>query len=207
MILPSGVTIISGVNPQVSPALYYNHRWAAQWKVHAPFWTTRIKTFDVVVWSDNLGVEVDDYDNPYHKVDITFGYLKLVLFEYLELWKWWELAVARFQQVDELKQILSIRNDIGRYENIDDVREDPGTFLELMTNMAMLELEFGNRVLELRYVSPDAGSPYLEAVKKKIAYLKQMQKEGIAEAKEALTKLSAMQMMINATALEAFWKK
>jgi hypothetical protein len=199
--LPSGFTIISGANPQTAPALNWNHNWTAQWTVHAPWLTFGTRTFDVVVWSDNLGVEVDDFDNPYHKVDIHFGFFAVAVIEYLELVKWWELAVIRYEQFTEPRQIMSISENLERYKDEDDVQENPGPFLGNMTRMAELEFEFGNHFREPGRVVP---SQYMEAVEAKMAYLTQLQREGFDDINEALTKISAMQMKINAAALKAF---
>lgn len=211
LVLPTGspgFTIISGANPQTTPALNWNHSWTAQWTVHAPLMTWGTRTFDVVVWSDNLGVEVDDFDNPYHKVDVSFGYpFVVILKDYLELIKWWELAAESYKQFPEPRQIISISRDIDRYKSADDVQKDPGPFLRLMTSMGELELRFGNHFLEPGKVVPEAIRQYLEAVEAKMAYLEQLQVEGLGDVKEALTKLGAMQMRINAAAIKACWRQ
>jgi len=206
--LPSGFSIISGFNPQTTSALNWNHNWIAYWKVHAPFMTFGTRTFDVEVWSDNLGVEVDDFSNPYHKVDVKFKYyLVVVLNDYLELVKWWELAVLRYQQFPEPKHIMSISKDLDRYRTADDVQKDPSQFLRLMISMTKLELGFGNHFVELGKIAPEVIREYMEIVEGKMAYLKQLQEEGLRNVKKALTDLSAMQMRINAAALKAFWKQ
>jgi hypothetical protein len=61
------------------------------------------KTFDVILSSNNLEVEVDDFDNPYHKVDVYFG--PVLLKEYMELAPWWKFAQIRYEQFPEPKQI------------------------------------------------------------------------------------------------------
>lgn len=206
--LPSGFSIISGFNPQTTSALNWNNNWIVHWKVHAPFMTLGTRTFDVEVWSDNLGVEVDDFNNPYHKVDVKFKYsFVVVLNDYLELVKWWELAVLRYQQFPEPKHIMSISKDLDRYRTADDVQKDPSQFLRLMINMAKLEFGFSNHFVEPGKVIPEVIREYMEIVEGKMAYLKQLQEEGLRNVKKALTKLSAMQMRINAAALKAFWKQ
>ena len=204
--LPAGFTVISGANPQVASAVNWNNSWTAQWTVHAPLWVAGTKTFDVVVWSDNLGVEVDDYENPYHKVDIHFRHLFVAVKEYLELVKWWELAVAHYKQFPEPRQIISISKNLDRYKSVDDVQKDSGQFLGLMASLGKLELDFGKHFLEPGEVNPEAVQRYLEAVETKITYIKQTQEKGGEDIREALTKLSAIQMRINATAIEAFGK-
>ena len=159
-----------------------------------------------MVWSDNLGVEVDDYENPYHKVDIHFRHLFVVVKEYLELVKWWELALAHYKQFPEPRQIISISKNLDRYKSVDDVQKDSGQFLGLMASLGKLELDFGKHFLEPGEVNPEAVQRYLEAVETKITYIKQTQEKGGEDIREALTKLSAIQMRINATAIEAFGK-
>lgn len=205
--LPSGFTILSGANPQVASAIAWNHSWTAQWKAHAPIWTMGTRTFDVVVWSDNLGVEVDDFDNPYHRVDVNFMFPFIaVIKDYLELVKWWELAERIFETFLEPRQIMSLSKELDRYKSVDDVQKDPRPFLTIVTKMAELELQFGNHFIEPEKKIREPVRRYLKTIETKMAYLKKLQ-GGEFDAKEVLTKLSVMQMRINEAALNAFWKK
>lgn len=205
--LPPGVAIVSGANPQTTSALNYNHNWTAQWTVVAPLFSFGTKTFDVLVWSDNLGVAVDDYDDPYHKVDASFAWsVTAVVKGYLQVVKWWELAQARYADFPQPEQIISLSGDLDRYQRAEDVQEDPEGFLRIVTDIAQLEVEFGNRLVESGEVTPEAAKGYLEAVEAKTQYLRQLQETGLEDSTEVLTELSAMQMRINAAALSAFWE-
>jgi hypothetical protein len=66
LVLPPGFTVTSGNNPinlgtaaRFAPA-------TVTWTLNAPN-DPGVYDFDIEVWSDNLGVAVDDPDNPYHK--------------------------------------------------------------------------------------------------------------------------------------------
>ena len=213
LILPPGFTILAGGNPQVAPALAWNGTRTAQWTVHAPLWTMGTKTFDVVVHSDNLGVEVDDYAEAtgpsplYHPADIHFLFFHFPIIEYLDLVKWWELAKARFTEYPEPGKILSISKDLAHYKSADDVQKDPGPFLRNMLAISKLELAFGRYFLKKDVnASPDIHR-YMEAVEAKKIYLGKLQDTGIGNAKEAITALSRMQIEINALATKAFWNR
>lgn len=206
--LPSGFTIVSGNNPQTIPALSWYHSWTAQWTVHAPLWTRRSRTFDIVVWSDNLGVAVDDFDDPYHKVTVNFGFpFRFVLKEYLELEKWWELADRIYADYPEPQEILSLTKEQDRYKSADDVQNDPVPFLQAMDRVAKLELSFGTHFLDSVRVPRETVNRYLEAVRAKMAHVQELQRAGIGDAREALTKLSEMQIRLNSCAVQAFWKR
>lgn len=69
LILPTGFTIISGANPQNVGNADWNQPKTATWIVKAPN-NNGTYTIDVEVTSDNLGVAVDDPDDPYHKFDV-----------------------------------------------------------------------------------------------------------------------------------------
>ncbi|MBN2469026.1 MAG: PepSY domain-containing protein [Deltaproteobacteria bacterium] len=211
--LPPGFTILAGGNPQVAPALAWNGTWTPQWTVHAPLWAMGTKTFDVVVHSDNLGVEVDDYAEAtapsplYHPADIHFLFFHFPIIEYLDLVKWWELAKPRFAEYPEPGKILSISKDLAHYKSADDVQKDPGPFLRNMVAISELESAFGRHFMqEGAKTSPDIQR-YLEAVDTKRAYLEKLQDAGIGDAKEAITDFSGMQIEINALATKAFWKR
>lgn len=79
MILPAGFTITSGVNPQNIGNVNWNSPKTATWTVIAPD-TSGSYTLDVEVWSDNLGVAVDDPDDPYHKFEVdVFGHFWVLI--------------------------------------------------------------------------------------------------------------------------------
>lgn len=70
--VPPGFTITSGANPRSTGTLTHYSSWTATWTVRLNRSTSPgTYTFDVEVWSCNLGVEVDDFDNPYHKFDVS----------------------------------------------------------------------------------------------------------------------------------------
>jgi hypothetical protein len=59
-------------NPKSLGSLNSGDDNTASWYVRAKMTTAPgTYTFDALVWSDNLGVEVDDPDDPYHKHDVT----------------------------------------------------------------------------------------------------------------------------------------
>ncbi|MCK5603249.1 hypothetical protein KAR91_15305 [Candidatus Pacearchaeota archaeon] len=70
LVLPAGFTITSGANPQNVGTVNWNSPKTATWTVTAPG-GSGLYTLDVEVWSDNLGVEVDNPDDPYHKFDVN----------------------------------------------------------------------------------------------------------------------------------------
>ncbi|MBN2019163.1 MAG: PepSY domain-containing protein [Sedimentisphaerales bacterium] len=71
LVIPAGFTRIAGNNPQNLGNITYNNENTATWTVRANALTRPgTYTFDAIVWSDNLGVEVDDPDNPYHKCEV-----------------------------------------------------------------------------------------------------------------------------------------
>ncbi len=70
LVLPAGFTITSGANPQNVGTANWNSPITATWTVTAPG-VSGLYTLDVEVSSDNLGVEVDDPDDPYHKFDVN----------------------------------------------------------------------------------------------------------------------------------------
>lgn len=202
--LPSGFSIISGTNPQTTSLLHFNNYWTCQWTVHAPLFTFGTKTFDVIVWSDNLGVEVDDYDDPYHKVNVTFLGLVMVLADYLQLNIWWHWAKRQYTHMTEPAAIMKISKDLEVYKKIEDLEEDPNQFLELMIKMVELENAFGLKMLELEDVDKEPIQQYLEIVDDKIKYLTELQTEGLKNPQEVLTKLSTMQIRINQSAMKTF---
>lgn len=211
--LPPGFTILAGGNPQVAPVLTWNSTWTAQWTVHAPLGTIGTRTFDVVVHSDNLGVEVNDYAQAtgpsplYHPANVHFLSFRFPIIEYLDLVKWWELAEMRFAEYPEPGQILFISKDLAHYKSADNVQKDPGPFLRNMMAISKLESAFG------RYFLKEDAKPsldiqrYMEAVEAKKIYLGKLQDTGIGDAKEALTTLGRMQIEINALATKAFWSR
>lgn len=69
LVLPAGFTITSGANPQTIGTVNWHSPTATTWTVRAPI-VAGTYTLDVEVSSDNLGVEVDDPDDPYHKFDV-----------------------------------------------------------------------------------------------------------------------------------------
>lgn len=71
LVVPDGFTIVQGTNPQYLNTIAYNIEKTATWIVQADALTLPgTYTFDTIVWSDNLGVEVDDPNDPYHKYDV-----------------------------------------------------------------------------------------------------------------------------------------
>lgn len=206
--LPAGFTVISGANPQTTPTLMWTHSWTAEWKVRAPWWTWGRRTFDVIVRSDNLGVAVDDFDDPYHKVDVNFGYLAaFMVMDYLELNKWWELAIIQYPRLPESERIISLSRDLEGYTSTDDVQKDPSSFLGQMLSIADLEYSFSRNFFEPPEAVPKTVRQYQEAVEAKIIYLKRLREEGLRDVDETLTELSVMQARINAAALTAFWRQ
>ena len=74
LVLPAGFAITSGVNPQNIGNVNWNSPKTATWTVIASD-INGSYTLDVEVWSDNLGVAVDDPDDPYHKFEVdVFGH-------------------------------------------------------------------------------------------------------------------------------------
>lgn len=209
--LPPGFTILAGGNPQVAPVLTWNGTWTAQWTVHAPLGTMGTRTFDVVVHSDNLGVEVDDYAQAtgpsplYHPEDIHFLFFHLPIIEYLDLVKWWELAETRFAEYLEPRKILSISKDLAHYKNADEVQKDSEPFLRNMMAITKLESAFGRHFMQKGAKASADIHRYMEAMETKRAYLEKLQDTGIGDAKEAVTNLSRMQIEINTLATKVFW--
>lgn len=75
LVYPSGFSIISGTNPQTIGSINWNQTKSATWNVKSNgIFMSGTYTFDIIVWSDNLGVEVDAPENPYHKfyIDLTW---------------------------------------------------------------------------------------------------------------------------------------
>jgi hypothetical protein len=70
LVAPGGFTITSGANPQSLGTVNWNSPKTATWTVQAPA-ASGIYVLDVEVWSDNLGVAVDDPDAPYHKFAVA----------------------------------------------------------------------------------------------------------------------------------------
>ncbi|UCH94910.1 MAG: hypothetical protein JSV88_32290 [Candidatus Aminicenantes bacterium] len=70
LVLPSKFKILSGANPQNVGTINWNSTKNATWTVKAPG-VSGLFTLDVEVWSDNLGVEVDDPDDPYHEFEVN----------------------------------------------------------------------------------------------------------------------------------------
>ncbi|MFC1633972.1 hypothetical protein ACFL5Z_03960 [Planctomycetota bacterium] len=73
--VPAGFMLIEGMNPQATASLSWDQKWACQWTVQKTDLQPGIGYFDVVVWSDNLGIAVD---NPYkmyrsHAVTVNFN--------------------------------------------------------------------------------------------------------------------------------------
>lgn len=66
LILPPGFTITSGANPQNIGTVSWLNPRIVTWHVTVPN-TIGIYVLDINVWSDNLGVAVDDPDDPYRK--------------------------------------------------------------------------------------------------------------------------------------------
>jgi len=205
--LPSGFSIVSGTNPQTTPTLNWWQSWTAQWIVHAPWWVFGAKTFDVRVWSDNLGVDVDDFDNPFHKMEVNFSLFPFPWWEYLEIEKWWRLAVNRYAHFSEPRQIINVIRKMKVYKRPEDLQKKPKEFVKFMTNIVELEHKFGDIGLSLARVERldlKAVGKYLEIVEAKTGYLKEIQISGFEDAKEVLTKLSVLQMRVNEAAFEAF---
>jgi hypothetical protein len=74
LVLPTGFSIVTGANPQNIGTINWNASSTAAWIIKAPV-STGLYGLDVEVWSDNLGAEVDDFNNPYHQfnVNVTKG--------------------------------------------------------------------------------------------------------------------------------------
>jgi len=70
LVIPAGFTITSGANPQNAGTVNWNSPKTATWTVTVPT-APGLYTLDVEVWSDNLGVEVDDPVDPYHKFEVN----------------------------------------------------------------------------------------------------------------------------------------
>lgn len=70
LVLPAGFTITSGANPQNVGTVNWNSPKTATWTVTAPAGSD-LYTLDVEVWSDNLGVAVNDPVDPYHKFEVN----------------------------------------------------------------------------------------------------------------------------------------
>jgi len=205
--MPAGFSIIAGANPQSTPALNWLNSWTAQWTVHAPWWVHGTKTFDVIVWSDNLGVDVDDFDNPYHKTEIYFSLFPFPWWEYLQLVKWWKLALKRYPQLPEPKQIIELSRKMQVYKDPNDIRKKPKQFVKFMTNIAEQEQKFADYGLSLAKVGRldyKAVEKYLEKLEQKTGYLRELQLKGIENTNETLTMLSALQIQVNEAAIEAF---
>lgn len=70
LVLPVGFSIVSGANPQNIGSVNWNSSKNATWTVRTPN-TVGSNTLDVEIWSDNLGVAVDDPGDPYNKFVIN----------------------------------------------------------------------------------------------------------------------------------------
>jgi hypothetical protein len=72
LVVPSGFAIISGANPQNLGSINYGIKKTATWQLSVTTATPGTHTFDAIVWSDNLGVELDDPDDSYyHREDVA----------------------------------------------------------------------------------------------------------------------------------------
>jgi hypothetical protein len=71
LIIPDGFTLVSGNVQHDLGNINYNASTTTVWQVKVNIGTLPgTYVFDVEVWSDNLGVEVDDPDDPYHKHEV-----------------------------------------------------------------------------------------------------------------------------------------
>jgi hypothetical protein len=72
LICPGGFTVTSGAGSQSLGHISWNQQGSAVWQVRADSGVANgVYTFDVIVRSDNLGVEVDDPDNPHHRFQVS----------------------------------------------------------------------------------------------------------------------------------------
>lgn len=205
LIYPAGeVEITGGINPQFIPTLNYGNSWTFQWQVRALLLTYGTKVFDVIVHSDNLGVEVDDFYNPYHKVNIILGWFSLDLRRFLEIDRWWWLAERLFKNMDEPGNILSLIKELDMYKSVDDVKNNKDSFLKTMSLIAGQEYKFGSRLLKDAGEKKEAILKYLEQVKDKIDYISGLQKMGLGDINKTISRLGLMQVKINSAAMEAF---
>jgi hypothetical protein len=92
LVLPAGFAITSGANPQNVGTVNWNSPTTATWTVTGPT-NTGLYELDVEVWSDNLGVAVDDPADPFHKFDVNvtshFHVFRGYLYELIRKVFWW----------------------------------------------------------------------------------------------------------------------
>jgi len=145
LVLPSGFSIVSGSNPQSLGTLTYGTTKKATWTVRAgsELWGTY--TFDVVVRSDDLGVEVDDPYAPYNPCDVEVGWPVISVADHLyKLLYRWRRIDPKFvipEDVDrELRRISSGEVDV--YLN-------PEVLYGVLSRVVELGEEFGGRLGEL----------------------------------------------------------
>lgn len=81
LVLPPGFSIVSGTNPRNLGAVNWNSPTTATWTVRAPI-NPGTYDLDVEVSSDNLGVAVDDPDDPFHKfeVEVTSHFWRYIVY-------------------------------------------------------------------------------------------------------------------------------
>lgn len=142
LVLPSGFSIVSGTNPQSLGTVTYGDTKTATWTVEVDAGTsTGTYTFDAVVRSDNLGVEVDEPNNPYnllHPCDVEVGWpFRLVVAQIHEIFDLWWRIDPDFRIPAELVKTLEAMSS-GEV----DPYQEPELFLETMSQVLELQQAF-----------------------------------------------------------------
>ncbi|MEW8576245.1 MAG: phage holin family protein [Candidatus Thiodiazotropha sp.] len=81
LVLPPGFSIVSGANPQNVGNVNWNSPLTTTWTVRAPV-NSGTYDLDIEVSSDNLGVAVDDPDEPFQKfeVEVTPHFWMIIIY-------------------------------------------------------------------------------------------------------------------------------
>ena len=88
IVLPPGFSIVSGANPQIVGNVNWNSPIITTWTVRAPFFPGTFD-LDVEVSSDNLGVAVDDPNEPFHKFDVEiYSHLWMFIVYLVKIFVW-----------------------------------------------------------------------------------------------------------------------
>jgi hypothetical protein len=209
-VLPPGFTITSGSFIQNTPAIPYANSWTAIWTVSAPVWTYGNYTFDVVVWSDNLGVAVHDFDDPYHKFSVHISCPCLIPIPdiiLVEVFRWWDWAERLYPRNEISKKILEFREPLMKeYRSEYFFKKNPQGFLKAIQKITELEKVF-HQNLKPPIANKDALERYLVAVDKMNVFLLEMSKTEITDAFAFFKSIGTLQGTINKMATAAFVPK
>lgn len=208
--LPPGFTITSGSLLQNTPSISYGSSWTASWTVSAPVYTYGDQTFDVVVWSDNLGVAVHDFDNPYHKFSVNVSCPGLIPFHEIiirEIFRWWYWAVDLYPENIIPRKILEYRDFfLEKYRTEYFFRENPLGFIETMIEITRLEREFVKELKRKDFNRKDIKE-YINALDRMGRFLVKASKKKITDTFGFLEEFGKLQKTVNAKAAIAFGTK